>query len=40
VIPQAVSPLRFEIKPGFLATHDKALVVIGQLEGSHVNVGD
>jgi hypothetical protein len=38
--PQAVSPLRFEIKPGVLAIHGKALVVIERLEGSHVNVRD
>jgi hypothetical protein len=37
VIPQAVSPLRFEIKPAVLAVHEKALVVVEQLEGSHVN---
>jgi hypothetical protein len=40
VIPQAVSPPRFEAKPGVLATHHNALVVIEQLEGSHVNVRD
>jgi hypothetical protein len=40
VIPQAVSPLRFEIKPTDLAIHEKALFVIEQLEGSHVNVPD
>jgi hypothetical protein len=39
-IPQAVSRLRFEIKPRVLVVHVKARVVIRQLEGSHINVPD
>jgi hypothetical protein len=39
-IPQAVSPLRFETSPRVLAIHDKALVVVEQLDGGHVYVRD
>jgi hypothetical protein len=40
VIPASGESARFEIRSGVFASHDKALLVLGQLDDKYVDVRD